>query len=132
MAKTERSTDTELQVLKVLWSLGDATVAQVRERYNDENGTSLAYTTVMTLLTRLVAKKAVQVDRAREPFLYTAVSTRQAVLRSRLEGFLASVFDGQADELVLHLVDAEALSDEAVARLKSAISKKQKQKGGRS
>ena len=125
MAKRD-STDTELQVLKVLWSLGDATVAQVRERYNEENGTSLAYTTVMTLLTRLVAKKAVKVDREREPFLYTALSSRQSVLKGRLAAFLDHVFDGQAEELVLQLVESEALSDEAASRIRSAIAKKQK------
>lgn len=118
------SSETEFQVLKVLWSLKSATVAQVRERYNEANGTSLAYTTVMTLLGRLVAKGAVKVDKEREPFLYTATSRKQAVLRDRLKTFINSVFDGSADELVLHLVENERLSEEAVERLRAAISRK--------
>lgn len=124
MAKT--SSDTEFQLLKVLWSLKHATVAQVRERYNELNGTSLAYTTVMTLLGRLATKGAVKVDKEREPFLYTATSKRQTVLKERLKTFVKSVFDGQADELVLHLVENESLSEEAVQRIKAAIAKKAK------
>ena len=118
--------ETEFQMLKVLWSLRSATVAQVRERYNAQNGTSLAYTTVMTLLGRLAEKGVVKVDREREPFLYTATSRRQTVVRDRLKAFVKSVFDGDADELVLHLVETEALSPEAVKRLRDAIAQKRR------
>jgi predicted transcriptional regulator len=120
------SSETEFQILKALWSLKSATVAQVREHYNAQNGTSLAYTTVMTLLGRLAAKGAVKVDREREPYLYTATSRRQAVLRDRVRSFVDSVFDGDADELVLHLVERERLSPEVVARLRAAIDDKKK------
>lgn len=120
------SSETEFQLLKVLWALKSATVAQVRERYNEVNGTTLAYTTVMTMLGRLAAKGAVKVDKEREPYLYTASSRRQAVLRERLKTFVKSVFDGDADELVLHLVESDALSEESVARLRSAIARKKK------
>ncbi|MFO0581629.1 MAG: BlaI/MecI/CopY family transcriptional regulator [Anaeromyxobacter sp.] len=126
------SSETEFQVLKVLWALQGATVAQVRERYNALHGTSLAYTTVMTLLGRLVAKGAAKVDREREPFLYTAASRRQAVLRERLRAFVASVFDGDADELALHLVEAEVLTPDAVERMKDAIARRKRKDRGRS
>lgn len=122
-----KSSETEFQMLKVLWSLKSATVAQVRERYNAQNGTALAYTTVMTLLGRLVAKGAVKVDREREPYLYTATTRRQTALRERLESFVKSVFDGNADELALQLVESEALSDEAVERLRAAIARRRKE-----
>ena len=39
------NTEMEFQLMKVLWSLKHATTAQVRERYNELNETSLAYTT---------------------------------------------------------------------------------------
>ncbi|MFT3710817.1 MAG: BlaI/MecI/CopY family transcriptional regulator [Archangium sp.] len=120
------SSETEFQMLKVLWSLKSATVAQVRDRYNEQNDASLAYTTVMTLLGRLAAKGAVKVDKDREPFLYTATSRRQTVLRDRLKSFVKSVFDGDADELVLHLVESESLSPEAVERIRAAINEKKK------
>lgn len=120
------TSETEFQMLKVLWSLKSATVAQVRERYNERNDTALAYTTVMTLLGRLVAKGAVKVDKEREPYLYCATSRRQTVLRERVKSFVKSVFDGNADELVLQLVESEALSPEVVARLRAAIAQEKK------
>ena len=121
------NSETEFQMLKALWSLKHSTVAQLRERYNQLNGTSLAYTTVMTMLSRLAEKGAVKVDREREPFVYTAASKRQTVLRSRVKAFVKSVFDGQADELVLHLVESEALSAEDVRRIKASVARKKRE-----
>jgi len=121
------NTEMEFQLMKVLWSLKHATTAQVRERYNELNETSLAYTTVMTMLTRLVAKGSVKVDKAREPFLYTAAIRRQTVLRDRVKAFVKSAFDGQTDELVLYLVENEALSVDDVQRIKTAIARKKKE-----
>jgi predicted transcriptional regulator len=64
----------------------------------------------MTLLGRLATKKAVIVDRTREPFVYRAAHRRESVLRERLREFVRDVFDGQADSLVLRLVEDESLT----------------------
>jgi len=95
--------------MKALWEVGDATVAEVRAELL-RRGQDLAYTTVMTLLGRLAAKGAVAVDKAREPFVYRPAHRRESVLRDRLREFVREVFDGQADSLVLNLVEDETLS----------------------
>jgi BlaI family penicillinase repressor len=102
-------TNAELRVMKALWAVGDSTVAEVRAELL-RRGQDLAYTTVMTLLGRLAAKAAVQVDKAREPFVYRPAHRRESVLRDRLREFVREVFDGQADSLVLNLVEDETLS----------------------
>ncbi len=116
--------EAEFQVLKVLWALGPATVAQVRERYNADQGSAAAYTTVMTLLGRMVTRGEVVVDKSREPYVYAAARSRASFLSDRLRGFLASVFDGRADELVQHLVDADALTEADLARLRDQVARK--------
>lgn len=95
--------------MKALWEVGTGTVADVRSALG-RRGQELAYTTVMTLLGRLAAKRAVVVDRTREPFVYRAVHRRESVLRDRLREFVREVFDGQAESLVLNLVEDESLS----------------------
>src|SRR5690242_20548829 len=102
-------TNAELRVMKALWAVGDATVAEVRAELL-RRGQDLAYTTVMTLLGRLAAKNAVLVDKSREPFVYRPAHHRESVLRDRLREFVREVFDGQADSLVLNLVEDETLS----------------------
>jgi predicted transcriptional regulator len=103
-------TPAEFNVMKVLWHLRRATVAEVRAELSRRDGTELAYTTVMTLLGRLAQKGAVVVDKAREPFVYRAAYRRESVLRDRLRTFLRDVFDGDADALVLRLVEDESIS----------------------
>jgi BlaI family penicillinase repressor len=109
MARSPDLTSAELRVMKALWEVGTGTVAEVRTVLG-KRGQDLAYTTVMTLLGRLAAKRAVMVDKAREPFVYRPVHRRESVLRDRLREFVREVFDGQAESLVLNLVEDESLS----------------------
>ena len=102
-------TNAELRVMKALWLLEHGSVADVRGELA-KRGQELAYTTVMTLLGRLAAKGAVAVDKEREPFVYRAAYRRESVLRDRLREFVREVFDGEADSLVLNLVEDESLS----------------------
>ena len=75
----------------------------------------------MTLLTRLAAKQAVVVDKAREPFVYKPAHRRESVLRERLRDFVREVFDGKADSLVLRLVEDETLSRADLQRIEKMI-----------
>jgi len=102
-------TTAELRVMKALWEVEHGTVADVRSALA-RRGQDLAYTTVMTLLGRLAGKGAALVDKEREPFVYRSAHRRESVLRDRLREFVKEVFDGQADSLVLNLVEDETLS----------------------
>ncbi len=113
-------TPAELRVMKALWQLGKGSVAEVRAELS-ARGQELAYTTVMTLLGRLATKGAVAVDREREPFVYRPAHRRDSVLRDRLRAFVRDVFDGQADSLVLRLVEDEALSREELREIEKKI-----------
>jgi BlaI family transcriptional regulator, penicillinase repressor len=110
MSRSPDLTSAELRVMKALWELdAPVNVADVRSALA-RRGQELAYTTVMTLLGRLAGKGAVVVCKEREPFLYHAAYRRESVLRDRLRDFVREVFDGEADSLVLNLVEEQALS----------------------
>jgi BlaI family penicillinase repressor len=121
MPRIPHLTTAEFEILKVLWRLEQATVAEVRAEQT-RRGAAPAYTTVMTLLGRLATKGAVLVDRSREPFVYRAAHRRESVIGSRVRAFLLDVFDGKADSLVLHLVEDEALSVEDLRAIEKVIS----------
>ena len=107
--------------MKVLWELGAANVAEVRARHGIDEGTELAYTTVMTLLGRMEKKGAVRVDKQREPFVYRPAFGKLPGRRDKLREFLRSVFDGRADELVLQLVEDDELSEEDLRRIERKL-----------
>ena len=120
MPKPPDLTAAELRVMKALWVLEHGTVAEVRAELA-RRGQDLAYTTVMTLLSRLAAKSAVTVDKDREPFIYKAAHRRELVLRDRLREFVREVFDGNADSLVLNLVEDESLTREELRAIEQRI-----------
>ncbi len=114
-------TAAELRIMKVLWQLGAATVRQVLEELPAGDGEAPAYTTVMTMMKQLAEKDALTVDRSRQPFVYAPAVRRDQVLGSRVLHFLQTVFDGQAEDLVLHLAEQADLSPADLRRLEDKI-----------
>ena len=90
----------ELLCLKALWSLREAHVKDVRHALADRN---LAYTTVMTLLERLVRKGAVARRKAGRSYLYFPQTPRDTMRRLALKEFLDIYFDGNGEDLAAFL-----------------------------
>lgn len=114
-------TAAELRLLKVVWRIERGTVREVLDTLSADTGDRPAYTTVMTLMNQLAAKGVLGVDRRRQPFIYHALARRETVLRDRIRQFVNTVFDGQAGELVLRLVEDADLSPEELRRLEARI-----------
>jgi predicted transcriptional regulator len=114
-------TAAELRVMKVLWRLGSGTVRQVLNALPADSSGPPAYTTVLTAMRLLAEKGALTVDRERQPFVYAPAVREERVLRSRLAQFVQNVFDGQAEDLVLHLVEYADLSPEELRRIEEKI-----------
>jgi predicted transcriptional regulator len=119
--KRAQVTAAELRIMKVLWQRGPSTVRQCLDALSLERGDTPAYTTVMTMMTQLAEKGVLNVDRARQPYVYTPAIRRDQVLRQRLSQFLQTVFDGQVEDLVLHLAEETDLSSEDLRRIEAKI-----------
>ncbi len=125
MPEQPHITPAELEIMKVLWKLGLATVRQVLEGLPENDEGAPAYTTVMTMMKNLAQKGALEVDNSRQPFIYSAAVRRDQVLKTRLVEFLHTVFDDRAGEMVLHLVDEADLSLEDLRRLERKIAEQE-------
>ena len=110
----------ELEVLSALWDLGPTTVRQVMEHLHGR-GRKVAYTTVLTFLSRLEQKGVVASDRSGQAYVYRPVLSKKKVTRSRLRSMLDLFYDGAAGQLVLQLVKEESLAPEEVAELQKLI-----------
>jgi predicted transcriptional regulator len=103
MPKTARDVPPPLELLclKTLWSLGEASVKQVREVV--AHSRPLAYTTIMTVLDRLVRKGVIARRKAGRAFVYVPRASRDAMRRTALRELLEAFFDGSEEELVRFL-----------------------------
>ncbi len=118
LAPSER----ELDILKVLWELGESKVRDVHEALCREN--ECAFTTVQTLLRIMADKRLVKQRVKGRALLYSPVHTREQV-SSR---FLRRVFDGALDRLVLNMLTAEDVSVDEMRSLEQLIAKARRQK----
>jgi predicted transcriptional regulator len=96
--------ETELDVLKVLWEHGAGTVREVNTRLR-RLGRRWAYTTVLTLLQRLEAKGYVGSDKTGLAHVFRAAVSRDQLLRQRLRDLSQQLCAGTATPLVLALVE---------------------------
>jgi len=112
--------DAELQVLKALWEIGPAPVRSVMHHLH-EQGRRVAYTTVLTFLTRLEQKGFVRSDKSGMAYVYRALLSRDRVTKARLRSVLHELFDGAAAPLVLQLMKTEKFTAQEVAELQKLI-----------
>ena len=112
--------DAELEVLKVLWSTGPATVRDVAAALRKQRR-RLAYNTVLTLLSRLREKGYVAADRRDTAHQFRAVVTREALLGSSLAALADLVCDGTSSPLVLALVRDQRFSAEEIAHFRKLL-----------
>ncbi len=110
----------ELEVLTTLWDHGPLTVRQVLRHLHDA-GRRVAYTTVLTFLTRLEQKGFVRSNKSSIAYVYRANVTRDRVRKSRVKELVQDLYDGAAGPLVLQLVKTGKLSPEEVSELHKLI-----------
>jgi predicted transcriptional regulator len=110
----------ELAVMRVLWEHGPLTVRDVMTQLH-ERGKTVAYTTVMTFLTRLEQKGVVVSNKKDTAYVYRAKITRESVSASRIRSLLDQLYDGAAAPMLLQLIENERFSPEELARLRRLI-----------
>ena len=130
MAERPPPSEQELEVLKVLWDEGPSTVRGVDEVLRGR-GVRRIYTHLQTLLNRLQAKGHVSSEpkSAALAHVYRAVSTRDDLLRERLQDLADQLCEGATTPLVLTLVEGHRFSDEEIARLRAVLSRKTQDSG---
>jgi predicted transcriptional regulator len=96
----------ELECLKALWNLGEASVRDVRQALVANR--KLAYTTVMTVLDRLEKRGGVTRRKQGRSYIYAPKVSRETLRRLAVKGLLDDFFDGSADRLREYLIAAPA------------------------
>ena len=117
--RSKTLTEQELEIMKIVWDRGNATVRDVYETLLDRR--RVAYTSVMTMMNILEQKghlKRKQVDRA---YLYESTKPRAQVTRGMVREFVDRVFNGSAEPLLLHLVEDEKLTEKDLDEMKRII-----------
>ena len=111
----------QIAVMRVLWQHGECSVTDVAATLADERG--LKYTTVATLLTRLEKRGVVQPRREGRQLIYRALVSEPQVRRSMVADLIDSLFGGNAQELVAHLVSESEIAPGDLERVRKRLAK---------
>ncbi|HVG06262.1 MAG TPA: BlaI/MecI/CopY family transcriptional regulator [Thermoanaerobaculia bacterium] len=115
----EPLTPLELEIMKVLWETGPASVQTVQEGLAAER--TLAYNTVQTMLNVLLRKGKVKREIQGRAYLYEPVVSRPQTARLAVSDLVHRMFDGSAESLVLSLVETRQLTPEKLAELSKLL-----------
>ena len=114
---SEKISDSELEVMRVLWEAGDALpVTEIRQALQERKGWEA--TTVKTLIQRRLGKGAVSQEK-RKVFYYSPLVSEQEYNDWAANDLVRRLFRGSAKELVVTLVKSEGLSAQDIDELRA-------------
>lgn len=118
--------DLQLAILRALWTLGEAPVAEVHAALSDRG---LALTTIATMLRKMEEKGLVAHTEQGRQFLYRAKLAPEQVQKNLVGDLVSRLFDGDPLELVNHLLRAGEIEPDELDDLRRRVvdaEKKQK------
>jgi predicted transcriptional regulator len=118
-------TQRELDIMSVLWELGEATVTEVRNRVDP----NLAYTSISSMIRTLEMKGYVSHRRGEgKTHVYFPVIDPETAGKSALGRVLDKIYGGSPIKLLAHLVDQHRLSEKELARMRDLLKHAPKRK----
>jgi len=118
-------TQRELDIMSVLWDLGEATVTEVRDRVDP----SLAYTSISSMIRTLEIKGYVSHRRGEgKTHVYFPAIDQEAAGESALGRVLDKIYGGSPIKLLAHLMERQKLSEKELARMRALLKRPTKRR----
>ncbi|MBX7246938.1 MAG: BlaI/MecI/CopY family transcriptional regulator [Candidatus Sumerlaeaceae bacterium] len=114
-----KPTNSELEILRVLWDRGASTVGQVHEVLAAKR--DMGYTTVLKMLQIMMEKGLVSRDDSRRQHIYTAAAGEQSVQRQLMRDLLDKAFAGSAANLVMHALSAKKATQQELQEIREIL-----------
>ena len=121
-------TDAEWQIMNCLWEKHPATARGIAGRLPKD--VQWAYTTIRTLLARLIEKGAVREHKEGNTSLYEPILSRDNARRSALKTLVNQAFDGAYGPLMHFLVNDQSLTPKQRQALAQALQEQSEKRGG--
>ena len=113
--------DSEWEVMKVLWKKPDITLHEIATELGNTNW---SYTTIRTMVTRLAEKGAIDADKkAANTFRYSPVISESECKSKEVNSLLSKVFNGSVSMLVSTLTKDSNLTEAQQKELLDIIEK---------
>lgn len=119
MNKIPKISESEWQVMKVLWNKSPLTANDIVRKLSKE--TSWKRETIRTLINRLVKKKALNFQKKSRQYLYFPIIIESECIMEETKSFLDRVHGGSIEPMLAAFVKNEKLTPEKIVRLKRIL-----------
>ena len=109
----------ELQIMKVVWERGAATVKEVCDVISQRKAT--AYTTILTLMGILEDKGALTHIRSGRAYIYKPLLSRRQATRNQVHDVVVRFFDGRPEKMVENILENELTEPDQLGNLRSLL-----------
>ncbi|HRI00757.1 MAG TPA: BlaI/MecI/CopY family transcriptional regulator [Saprospiraceae bacterium] len=124
MSRQLMPTDSELEILQLLWKNGSCSVKQIHEAISERR--EVGYTTVLKLMQIMAEKGICSRKLVGKLHLYEAKLPEQGVKRNKLKNVIDQVFEGSAMNLVMQTLGHYEASKEEIKELKILLEQMEK------
>ncbi len=118
-AKTPKPTESELEILTVLWDRGRASVRTVYEELSKTK--DIGYTTALKLMQIMFEKKLVSRDSSSKVHIYAAAINREKTQKQLVNKMINDIFSGSTGQLVLQALGGHKASREELDKIEKLI-----------
>jgi len=130
MAKKQPElTAAEWSILDVVWHNEPCTAPTVQETL--QNKKNWTYSTIKTIMDRMVGKGLLRTKRMRNLILYRSAVTRQQAQRGEIMRTVKRAFDGAFTPMMQFLLETDSLSQGELRELETLIKKRRRKVGGK-
>lgn len=114
-----KPTESELDILQVLWEQGPCTVRQVNEILSEKKVTG--YTTSLKLMQIMLEKGLLSRDSRSRTHIYTAAVSKTSGQNQAVNNLINSMFKGSSAGLVMHALGHHPASDKEIEEIKKYL-----------
>lgn len=120
--------ESEWAILQKVWELEPCAAPTVQEALQNAKG--WAYTTVKTMMDRMVKKGLLRTEKIRNLYLYSSAVTQSQARKSEIARTLKRAFDGTFTPMMQFLIENDQLSEKEYRHLEQLIKKRKHKRAG--
>jgi predicted transcriptional regulator len=128
MGNEIRPTESELEILQILWKKGPSTVREINDFLNDDQEINKGYTTTLKIMQIMFDKGLLRRDDSQRTHIYTAAVREGKIQSALLDRFLNAAYKGSASKLALQLLGNHTTTPDELAEIKALIDHLEKNK----
>ena len=126
LIKNTKPTESELEILAVLWNKEAATVRSVHEELSKTKDSG--YTTTLKLMQIMLEKGLVTRDDSSKTHIYQPAVSREKTQNQFLNRMIDTLFAGSSSNLVLQALGGHSASEEELEKIQELINQLKKEK----